>query len=74
MTQDFLDFCDFVKSQFSAHNVDQFESIENWSSMQSLIVVSAIDEKYDVLIAYDELASLTGLHALYSFIQTKKKN
>lgn len=74
MQQELQDFHHFVKSQFSAHNSHQYNDIKNWSSMQSLIVVSAIDEQYDVLIGHEELTSLSDLEALYSFIQTKKKN
>lgn len=73
MNEEFAIFREYVKKQFSAYNVEDFEDISTWSSMQSLVVVSAIDEAYDVLIPYEELAKVSTLKELYHLLEKKAK-
>ncbi len=49
------------------------EQIRTWTSMQSLIAVSAIDEHYDVLITYEDLASVSTLQELHDVVQRKTR-
>ena len=71
MDQNFSIFQDFIKKQFSNYNQASFEELETWSSMQSLIIVSAIDEKYNVLISHEELNELKTIKELYQLVQKK---
>lgn len=64
---DFLFFEDIIKQQFEGVYQNRYNQLREWSSMQSLIVVSTIDEHYDVLINQKDLndaESLAELHAL----------
>lgn len=64
---DFLFFEEIIKQQFEGVYQNRYNQLREWSSMQSLIVVSTIDEHYDVLINQKDLngaESLAELHAL----------
>ncbi|MFT5780252.1 MAG: acyl carrier protein [Crocinitomicaceae bacterium] len=63
----FSEFDEMIKRLFESQSSVDTSSVESWSSMQSLIAVSAIDEHYDVLISHEELKrakSLTDLHGI----------
>lgn len=71
MDPELKEFHSFIKGQFSSYNIKDFEKIENWSSLQTLVVLSAIDEKYGILIPYEDLNQMKSLEDMYHFIQSK---
>lgn len=54
----------------SSYHMD-LENVRSWTSMQSLIAVSAIDEHYDVLIAHEELSAIGTLKQLFRLVVQK---
>jgi acyl carrier protein len=60
-----------VKDQFTPSFKEIYDQPEDWSSMQSMLVVNAIDEAYDVLISHEELARVKELEELYTLLKTK---
>lgn len=69
-----LDYSRF-KSQLeeamnSSYHMD-IENVRSWTSMQSLIAVSAIDEHYDVLIDHEEMAAIDSLDQLFTLVSQK---
>ena len=68
---DFSEFENMIKGLFEPDYPFDTTIISSWSSMQSLIIVSAIDEHYDVLLSHQELKSANDIHELYNII-TKK--
>jgi len=43
----------------------QFRTLESWSSLQSLIVVTAIDEAYGVTLRENQLSAANTLEELF---------
>ena len=68
---EFSFFEDVIKEQFDGVYQKRYNLLREWSSMQSLIVVSAIDEHYDVLISQSELNSVETLAALHELVLKK---
>lgn len=71
MKIDFLEFESMIKDLFDPEFSFDSSLVESWSSMQSLIVVSAIDEHYDVLISHQELKRAKTIHSLHSIVIKK---
>lgn len=71
MEKKFSDFYLMIQELFEPDFSSDFHFTESWSSMQSLMVVSAIDEHYDILISYDELNKVDTLEELYKLIVVK---
>jgi acyl carrier protein len=69
----FSEFENMIKGLFEPDYPFDTSLIASWSSMQSLIIVSAIDEHYDVLLSHQELKSAKNIHELHNII-TKKKS
>jgi acyl carrier protein len=60
-----------IKEQFVGPFASAYDKIGEWTSMQSLIVVSTIDEHYDVLLGHEELKELNSLQALHQKVLQK---
>ena len=71
MEKEFPEFNSMIKELFSPDYSSDYLWTESWSSMQSLIVVSAIDEHYDILITYDELKKINTVEELHSLVVDK---
>lgn len=70
---DFSFFEELIKEQFDGVYQKRYNQLREWSSMQSLIVVSAIDEHYDVLISQSELNEVETLLALHGLVIRKTR-
>lgn len=71
MNKTYSEFNALVKSLLDPKFTSDYESIDTWTSMQSLIVVSAIDEHYNVLISYEDLKEVKSLEDLYVIVMHK---
>ncbi len=71
MKIDFSEFENMIKDLFDPEFSFDSSVVESWSSMQSLIVVSAIDEHYDVLISHQELKKAKTIHQLHNILTNK---
>jgi len=60
-----------IKAQFIEPFASAYNKIDEWTSMQSLIVVSTIDEHYDVLLSHEELKTVSSLQALHQKVLHK---
>jgi acyl carrier protein len=49
-----------------------FRSIEEWSSMHSLIVIALIDVEYDVTISGEDLLNSKTINDLFNLVKSKK--
>jgi acyl carrier protein len=67
----FTEFSEMIVTLFESQTSIDASSVESWSSMQSLIAVSAIDEHYDVLVSHEELKNAKSLTDLHQIVITK---
>jgi len=74
MNAGYSEFKSIIEGVLDAKFVVELERLRTWTSMQSLIAVSAIDEHYDVLVSHNELASVNTLYELYQLINSKNSN
>ena len=72
MKEDLDNFNALIKESIGPNFSHDYLSIDAWSSMQCLIIVSAIDEHYDVLISHEELKSSKKTDDLFEVIKQKK--
>lgn len=56
---------------FAGSFASVYDKVQDWTSMQSLIVVSAIDEHYDVLMSHEELKNVNSLEGLHQKVLSK---
>lgn len=71
MNEGYLQFKAIIESALDPNFIVDLEHIRTWTSMQSLIVVSAIDEHYDVLVSHEDLVAVDTLPELYGFVRQK---
>ena len=74
MDKSFDFFQGAIQKQFVGSFASSYNKIGVWTSMQSLIVVSPIDEHYDVLLSHEELKKVTSLEALHKKVLQKMKD
>lgn len=72
MNADYPEFKSIIEGVLDAKFVVDLEKLRTWTSMQALIAVSAIDEHYNVLVSYEDLASVNTLEELHLLIISKK--
>lgn len=71
METDFKEFSALLEELFEPQFNFDHRNLESWTSMQALIVVSAIDEHYNVLISHEELKQAQSLEDLHEILQKK---
>ncbi|MCJ8288250.1 MAG: hypothetical protein HRT58_02885 [Crocinitomicaceae bacterium] len=74
MDKSFSFFEGLIQEQFVGSFASAFNVIDEWTSMQSLIVVSTIDEHFDVLMSYEELKNVTSLQVLHEKVLQKMES
>lgn len=74
MDKSFSFFKGLIQEQFEGSFASAFDKITEWTSMQSLIVVSTIDEHYDVLLSHEELKHVKTLEALHEMVLLKTED
>lgn len=74
MDKGFTFFQELIQEQFVGSFAAVFDKVEEWTSMQSLIVVSTIDEHFDVLMSHEELKTLNSLEELHKLVLQKMEN
>lgn len=67
----FTFFQQLIKDQFPEQHTSGFEFINDWSSIQLLLIINAIDEKYDVLIDHKEIKKNKNLKELHKMVIEK---
>ncbi len=71
MEINFPEFENIIKDLFDPEISFDPSIVESWSSMQSLIVVSAIDEHYNVLLSHPDLKAAKTIQDLHSILLKK---
>jgi acyl carrier protein len=71
MKVDFSEFSEMIQGLFDPQFNFDYTNVESWTSMQTLIVVSALDEHYDVLLSHEELKKAKKLEDLYAILLQK---
>ena len=74
MDSSFSFFQTLIQEQFIGSFASAYDKIGEWTSMQSLIVVSTIDEHFDVLMSHEELKNVTSLEALHEKVLQKMES
>lgn len=74
MDSSFSFFQTLIQEQFVGSFASAYDKIDEWTSMQSLIVVSTIDEHFDVLMSHEELKNVTSLEALHEKVLQKMES
>lgn len=74
MEKDYSQFKEIVSEALSNSRIHDVEDIRSWTSMQVLIVVSAIDEHFDVLISHEEMGGVTQFQELFNLVTNKLTN
>lgn len=70
-------FLFLMRELFKEHNRGlinentDLQELEEWSSLQIMIIVSEIDREYDVLISADEMRGITTIAKLYDLVKKK---
>lgn len=72
MNESYTEFSALVKGLLDPKFSSDYERIETWTSMQSLIVVSSIDEHYDLVVTYEELHACNTLKDLFEVLKNKQ--
>ncbi|MFT4600094.1 MAG: acyl carrier protein [Arenicella sp.] len=72
MDNTLVEFNEIIKECIGSNFSEDHYLIESWTSMQSLIIVSAIDEHYDVLITHEELKSCRSTVELLHLVNGRK--
>ena len=67
------EFNELIAESIGGKPNDDHLLLESWTSMQTLIMVSVIDEKFDVLISQDALKSSVNSADLYNKIELLKE-
>ena len=73
METDFKEFSSMIEELFEPQFNFDHRNLESWTSMQALIVVSAIDEHYGVLLNHEELKQAKTLEELHEILKQKLK-
>lgn len=71
MDKSFTFFQGLIQEQFASSFVFSLDKVQEWTSMQSLIVISTIDEHFDVLLTHEELKKVTSLKDLHQTVLNK---
>ncbi len=71
-------FVDLIRSQFSErerneiHEHTNMKLLKEWSSLQTMIVVSEIDKEFGVVLDFQDLKSADTVAQLYNIVLSKK--
>lgn len=71
VNRDFAFFESVIKELFIGVYAKRYNRLDEWSSMQSLIVVSAIDEHFDVILEHPEMKQANSLEELHEIVLQK---
>jgi acyl carrier protein len=74
MDESFSFFQSLIQAQFEGTFAHSFDKVSEWTSMQSLIVVSTIDEHYDVLVSHETMKKMQDLESLHAHILHQRSN
>lgn len=63
-------FEDTDKSEFAADT--EFKLLDEWSSLSVLLLLSMIDEKYNVILTGDEVMGVDSVEELFDIVCNRK--
>lgn len=72
-------FMDLMRSLFSEElraiikGSTHFKELKEWSSLQTMIVVNEIDQKYHVILGIDDFMKTNTFEELFKVVQSKSK-
>lgn len=72
-------FVSLLKEQFREEDRDKINSetdlktLEEWTSLQTMIIVNEIDKQYNVILDVDDLRAARNVGDLFRIVQTKQK-
>ena len=72
-------FVSLLKEQFREEDRDKINSetdlrtLEEWTSLQTMIIVNEIDKQYHVILDVDDLRVAKNVADLFKIVQTKQK-
>jgi len=69
----FNSFKQLIKDQFMEYNIENYAHVTSWSSMQTLIIINAIDEYYNVLIDHKDINNIQTIASLHQIVMKKMR-
>jgi acyl carrier protein len=78
MANSLENFVDLIRDQFSVKEKElinantNLKSLNEWSSLQTMIVVNEIDKEYGVILDYEDLKAADSIQQLYNTVQKKQ--
>lgn len=75
---DLNEFIELVKESFDELETDltpstAYKQIDEWTSMQALILIAHLDDNLGVVLDADDLKNTTTIEDLYNLVLKKKK-
>ena len=70
-------FLEIIRSQFnevtrlSITEITDLKSLDEWSSLQTMIIVNEIDKNYGVVLTFDEIKNGNTVRKLYKTVKNK---
>jgi|TARA_R110002051_G_scaffold266396_2_gene326156 acyl carrier protein len=66
-----ISFKQIIKEEFPENFQDDWELISSWSSMQMLLIMTAIDEQFKVLISHEDFKKANSVDELFEITRLK---
>ena len=70
-------FLEVIRGQFkegtraSISETTDLKALNEWSSLQTMIIVNEIDKNYGVVLSFEEIKNGTTVQKLYDTVQSK---
>lgn len=65
------EFAEVKPGEIKADTV--FRSLDEWSSMQALIIIAMIDEQYGVTLTAEDMKEVTTVQDIFNKVQSREK-
>lgn len=71
-------FVNIIRSVFRVEDRDlinentDLRTLKEWSSLQTMIIVSEIDNVYNVILGWEDIKKATNVYELFTIVETKK--
>jgi acyl carrier protein len=63
----------FDNTDFKVFKSDtEFRQLDNWSSVTALLIISMIDDEYEVIISGEDIVNSLTIQDLFDIVNTKK--
>tara|TARA_R100000544_G_C2183707_1_gene38174 strand:+ start:183 stop:407 length:225 start_codon:yes stop_codon:yes gene_type:complete len=64
-------FKETIKNEFPEQFLKDWEDLSSWSSMQMLLIMTAINDEYNILISHEDFTAAKTIEGLYQIVLAK---